>query len=83
MAPPRKIFTVEQRRAVGRAKQARYAENYKGMSHGHIMAIPKPTLEMMTEREFALGAPRTLSQELCGDPLRGRSALDKMRVCAP
>jgi hypothetical protein len=83
MGRPRQIFTIEQRRAAGRAKQKRYAENYKGMAHGHIMAIPKPTLEMMTERDFALGAPRTLSQHFFGDPLHGRSALDRMRVGAP
>jgi hypothetical protein len=33
------------------------------------------------EREEALRGPRTLTQVLCGDPLFGRSALDKEKTC--
>jgi len=33
----------------------------------------------MAQRDALLAAPRTLTQSLCGDPLPGRSAFDKIR----
>ena len=81
MAPPRKWYSAEERRAFRRAKQAAYAtNNYKGQSHGHIQRAPEPSPEALIEREIALSAPRTIGEELCGVPLFGRSALDRRRA---
>jgi len=82
MATPKKYFTLEQRRVARRVKQARYAENYKGQAHGHTMKAEEPEPETMMELAFALAAPRSTTQEFCGDPLHGRSALDRMRAVA-
>lgn len=38
--------------------------------------------ERQAERDAALAHPRTVTQQLCGDPLPGRSALDKRGVRA-
>lgn len=81
MAPPKKYFTAAERRIAGRAKQVAYAKlHYTGQFHGHVHKAPEPTPAAAIERDRALAAPRSLSQELFGDPLFGRSALDKLRT---
>lgn len=42
-----------------------------------------PPPEVMAEAMRASRAPRTLTAEICGDPPRGRSALDQRRETQP
>lgn len=37
----------------------------------------RPTPEMLAERDYLFSLPRTITADLCGDPLPGRSALER------
>jgi hypothetical protein len=52
---------------------------FNGFEHRADPTEPPP-LEVLRERDRAFSAPRTLSQIFLGDPLWGRSALDKLRA---
>lgn len=49
-------------------------------SGGHLDQRVEPTPEAVAERDRALSAPRTIEMCVFGDPLPGRSYLDRMRA---
>ena len=64
-------------------RQRNYARKHRHPSSPSLNAVHNARIyvpdDVVVERNqaFALGVRRTIVQELCGDPLPGRSALDK------
>ena len=85
------LGTIKAPMAEGRSEEARSAQRdheeqkrcerqapirIPRIERGHSSVIVPP--EALEERDRVLNAPRTLVAELMGDPLPGRSALDRM-----
>jgi len=61
-----------------RARRAQEKETLAAAREGGTYrGPPRPPEEVIAERDYAIAAPRSLSAIAFGDPLPGRSALDR------
>lgn len=65
------------RMATNRRRSNKYQSTARAESV--VSTSRRPSPEMLAEASIRINAPRTLSQELCGDPPPGYSALDRKR----
>lgn len=74
--------TPEEKRAyqIGKARDRRRALRGCEDPNGPVRASVPPPPEVQIEYAIAVAQPRSITAEQFGDPLPGRSALDKMRV---
>jgi hypothetical protein len=57
------------------------AHKFSNEAHAHRASREKRQVEgVLIERDALFATPRTLTELVCGDPLPGRSALDKQRM---
>lgn len=76
---PRKYATAAEAREAARHQRREYYLNHRSTVSVHEYIAPPPPFHVIAERERALMAPRDLTGLLMGDPLPGRSALDRKR----
>lgn len=75
---PQKYKTADERRRA-RNEQSNGSKKRGKMHAHHVSANHQPEPETLAEMQRAMAAERTLSQIHFGDPLPGRSELDKRK----
>lgn len=60
--------------------ESQVTNKFTNMAYFHKRSARKQvSCEALDERDALFALPRTVTESICGDPLPGRSALDKLR----
>ena len=74
MTPEQRLKMQDRVNANRRAKAAQYVR-----ARAFVKVASRPEEDILRERDIRLATPRTLTQQLLGDPPPGYSALDRKR----